>query len=243
MEIKNSLSTKLRLIMIALLSIFMLRAVAQQKVNASQIMQDIKSERDISYENVTIIGDLDFTYMEEKMDELPSKNRWGNDNEIEEMIEVNVSFKDCTFTGNVLAYIHHEKSGYTFTASFDRNVVFKNCTFEEDAMFKYSEFDGVADFSGSVFTRKSTFKYAEFDRKAYFSNTTFDDESIFKYTEFDKGVTFNNAKFRDMWNIKYLKVKGDFDIAGIAVDRGAINSKYTEINGDSFTEYLMEEKN
>ncbi|MEO9869210.1 pentapeptide repeat-containing protein [Ekhidna sp.] len=245
MEISESLSTKLRIAMLLLFGIFVIRGFAQTSVSASQIMEDIREGKSISYENATIVGELDFTYMAEKMPDLPRKSKWwnnGGSNTVEESIGVNVSFKNCTFEEDVLAYIHDERSGYTFTADFDKDVIFQNCNFQRNSMFKYSDFDGKADFSGSEFQRETTFKYAEFDEKADFSEVKFEDDATFKYAEFDEGASFKNATFKESWNIKYMKARGDFDIAGLDV-RDDVDAKYTKINGQSFTSYLIENQN
>lgn len=245
MKISESLSTKLRIVMLLFFSIFMLRAFAQTTVSASKIMEDVREGKNISYENATIVGELDFTYMSEKMPDLPKKSKWwnnGGDNTVEESIDVNISFTNCKFEDDVLAYIHDDRSGYTFTADFDKDVVFKGCEFKENAMFKYSDFDGKADFSGTKFQRKSTFKYAEFDETADFSDSYFDDDATFKYAQFDEGASFKNAVFDESWNIKYMKARGEFDIAGLDV-RDDIDAKYTKINGRSFTNYLIDMRN
>lgn len=245
MDISKSQSIKCRIIMIVLFGIFSARAFAQQTVAAADIMQDIKEGKSISYENATITGELDFTYMAEKMPDLPEKSRWwknGTDNTVEESIDVSISFVNCTFEDDVLAYIHHDRSGYTFTADFDKSVVFKNCEFTRKAMFKYSDFDDNATFEGSKFQGESTFKYAEFDEKADFSKTYFDDDATFKYAQFDEGASFRDAVFEESWNIKYMKARGDFDIAGLDV-KDDIDAKYTRINGKSFTSYLISSRN
>lgn len=231
--------------MLLLFGIFSIRAVAQKTVKASDIMQDIKDGKSISYSNAVIKGDLDFTYMAEKMPDLPDNRKWwrnGSSNTVEESIGVSISFVDCIFEDDVLAYIHHDRSGYTFTADFDKDVIFKNCQFTGDAMFKYSDFDDKAVFQGSKFEEESTFKYAEFDEMADFSNTYFSDDATFKYANFDEGATFEKAMFDESWNIKYLEARGDFNIDGLKV-RDDIDAKYTKINGRSFTSYLVNSRN
>lgn len=223
----------------------MLRAFAQTTVSAEKIMEDVREGKSISYENVTIEGELDFTYMVEKMPDLPKRSKWwnnGGSNTVEESIEVSISFFNCTFEEDVLAYIHDDPSGYTFTADFDKDVVFKDCKFKRNAMFKYSDFDGKVDFSGTKFQEKSTFKYAEFDENADFTNSYFDDDATFKYAQFEEGASFKNAVFRESWNIKYMKARGDFEVAGLDV-RDDIDAKYTKINGRSFTNYLIDTRN
>lgn len=245
MEISESLSTKLRIAMLLFFGIFMLRAFGQKTVSASDIMEDIREGKNISYQNATIVGELDFTYMAEKMPDLPKRSKWWNNggtNTVEESIDVDISFVNCTFEDDVLAYIHDDPSGYTFTADFDKDAIFKGCEFKRNAMFKYSDFDGIADFSGSKFQRKNTFKYAEFDEPADFSNTYFDDDATFKYAQFDEGASFKNAVFEESWNIKYMKARGDFDIAGLDVGDD-IDAKYTKINGRSFTSFLIDSRN
>jgi hypothetical protein len=43
--------------------LFTTTIIAQTRVNASDIMRDIKSGKNIEYNNVTIVGDLDFTFI------------------------------------------------------------------------------------------------------------------------------------------------------------------------------------
>lgn len=242
---------------------------AQKTVKASDIIKDIKAGKNISIQNATIEGILDFTDMEEKLKDLPKrkKSRWSwwgknsGDNKVENSIKVEISFKNCTFKDDVLAYIpDSDYSGYTFTASFEEKTMFENCTFKRKAMFKYSDFDEDSSFANSDFQDDSTFKYAKFKQTSSFERTKFENEATFKYakfstlvsfansvfnesatfkyTQFRNGVSFNNTKFEEDLNIKYTNVRGDFDIKGMKVAFD-IDSKYTKINGKSFTSYLL----
>lgn len=240
-----------------------LTSFAQKTVDASDIMRDVKNGKAVEISNATISGVLDFTFMDDALPKLPTRKRWWNNggtNTVEKQITNKVSFTNCTFKDDVLAYIPHEKSGYTFVANFEDVVVFKDCTFKEKAMFKYSDFERNTDFSGTKFNGVSTFKYAKFDRGISFKNTFFDEPStfkyanfkefvsfensvfnesaIFKYTEFNNGVSFRNVKFEEDLNIKYTKVSGEFDIKGMDVAFD-IDSKYTKINGRSFNKHLL----
>ncbi len=215
--------------------------IAQNTVDAKEILSAIKNGKNVSYENVTITGVLDMTFMDEKAADLPTRRKWyknNGSNSIEEQIEVKISFVNCIFKDNVFAYIHDEDSKYTFIANFQDDVKFTNCTFKGNALFKYSDFENDADFSGSKFKENTTFKYAKFDKNVSFANTTFDEDAIFKYSEFRKGVSFGNAKFRGNLNLKYTKVDGEFNVKGMDVAYD-IDSKYTKINGKSFNKYLV----
>lgn len=257
---KHTITLFLSLLLVSTISF------AQKTIEASDILKDIKKGKSISYKNVTIIGTLDFTYMEHALEKLPKKKKsswWSNgnsSNQIKKIIDVNLSFINCTFKDDVLAYIPDEDSGYTFTADFEGKTIFKDCTFERKAMFKYSLFDTDSDFSGTNFKDDSTFKYAKFDRNISFANTNFseistfkyakfrrnvsfensvfEDTATFKYTKFNNGVSFKNTNFEEDLNIKYMNVSGDFNITNMKVGYN-IDSKYTKINGKDFNKYLI----
>ncbi|WNW02177.1 pentapeptide repeat-containing protein [Tenacibaculum sp. HL-MS23] len=243
-----------------------LTTYAQKTVNASDIIRDVKNGKSVTISNATIKGVLDFTFMDEALPKLPKRKSWwnnGGSNTIEKQITNKVSFVNCTFNDDVLAYIPDEKSGYTFIANFEDEVIFKDCTFKQKAMFKYSDFERNTDFSNTKFNNDSTFKYAKFEREISFENIFFDEpatfkyadfkkhvsfanavfneSAIFKYTEFNNGVSFKNVKFEEDLNIKYAKVSGDFNITNMNVAYD-IDSKYTKINGLSFSKYLLKNK-
>ncbi len=222
-----------------LMAFFALSVSAQQTVPASEIMDALKKGEAISYSNVTVTGILDFTFMEEKVGDLPRRRRWwkdGGDNTVNEDIESSISFTNVTFQDHVIAYYHNDRTEYTFTADFEKGVKFENCNFKRDAMFKYSVFERGATFTGSQFNGDNTFKYAEFEEEADFSNTFFDDNAIFKYTKFRDGASFNAAKFDRSLDMKYTNVRGDFDTKNMEV-RWDMDTKYTEINGRRYRRY------
>ena len=244
---KTNQSSKKRTVLVSLLLTLFLTTsiIAQQTVRASDIISDIKSGKTISYNNVTITGDFDMTFMDEKLPNLPKKHKWyknGGSNSIEEQIESKISFTNCTFENNVYAYFHDEDSKYTFIANFENDVTFANCTFKGEALFKYSDFERNADFKESKFNQRSTFKYAKFHENVSFAGTNFNEDAIFKYSHFKKGVSFNNATFEDNLDIKYTKVRGDFDTTNMSVSND-IDSKYTNINGKGFSKHLLNSKN
>ncbi|WP_369047609.1 pentapeptide repeat-containing protein [Tenacibaculum sp. UWU-22] len=240
---------------------FTLVGFSQKTVQANQILNNIKEEKAISYKNTTVQGVLDFTFIKEAIQHLPSKKKWiNNSNEVNKLIKSSITFINCTFTGDVLAYIPDKETGYTFTASFEDNVIFKNCVFEKKALFKYSEFKKECDFSESKFKDDSSFKYSKFKNNTHFENTYFEnlttfkyavfntfisfensifnDSATFKYTQFKNGVSFKNTNFKEDLDIKYTKVWGNFNISNMKVGYD-IDSKYTKINGHSFSKYLI----
>jgi hypothetical protein len=250
-----------------LLSIFLLQficvtSLAQQVVDAKKISKAAKSGEDIFYENVTIKGILDFTNYSEEIEHLPAKPwRWwgsGENKKDEREISGKITFRNCTFNGDVIAYIV-ANDYYLFTASFANDVVFENCTFKGAAEFKYSGFNNSAIFSASRFDEEANFKYAKFYRNADFSeinarqdanfkyarfrkSADFSEakvrvEANFKYAKFDNGLTIEKAQFNGILNFKYVNIDGDFNTRSANINE--IDTKYAKVNGSSFTWHLL----
>lgn len=232
--------------------------IAQAKVDAAEIVERMVSGKDVSYKNVIIVGVLDMTNAVEQLKELPPRKGY-RDNKVEISLKGDISFVNCIFEDHVYAYfsdkgIGHTKgnSEYTFITNFDGEVIFKDCSFQKRAWFKYSAFDEDSDFSGTQFKGSSTFKYAVFPEKTSFFNASFEEDNtfkyavfseyvsfenaqfyedaIFKYTKFKDGVSMNNTNFQDDLDFKYTKISGEFDNANMVVD-GQMNTKYFKVNG------------
>jgi len=135
-------------------------SVAQSKVKTGDIIKQINEGKDVAYTNVEIEGDLDLTDLQNRT-EARHSSRWlrhfdGDDDTFVSTLKVSLSFTNCTFLGDVLAYYHKDHSRETFIANFEKGVVIKNCTFNRASEFKYSEFEGVASFTGSAFRMRPT---------------------------------------------------------------------------------------
>lgn len=245
-----------------ILSLICFQSFSQKTVYASDIMKDLKAGKDISISNATIEGVLDFTQMEDKLKDLPKRRpRKMKSNSIYNTVKGKVSFKNCVFEDDVLAYIpDHDKSGYTFIADFEHSIQFISCEFEGKAMFKHSKFYDECSFQGTIFQDDSTFKHADFKSTSDFSKTMFSeymtfkhsifrkyvnfqgsvmkDDLNFKHTQFKEGVSLSNMKIDGTLNMKHMTVKGKFDMSGMKVSND-IDSKHTQINGQNFSNYLL----
>jgi hypothetical protein len=220
-----------------------LAANAQSKINASEIIKKINAGQDVAYSNVEIEGTLDLTDLNNRKEERSSSN-WldnigGGNDTYESTVEVSFSFTNCTFLGDVLAYYHIERSEETFIANFEKDVIFKSCTFKKASEFKYSEFEGAATFTGSTFNQVANFKYAEFSSGPSFASVKFDDGADFKYTEFPRETSFQKATFYGLANFKYSKFRSPLHIENVAF-KGGEDFKYTRVDGQSFTSFLLE---
>ena len=256
----------MRLLFVPVISFFLLMlatiALAQNRVDAEDIIRQINQGQAISCEGAEIVGHLDLTNLDNRQQTESSGGLFGfGDNDTyESVVEVAVSFINCTFLDDVVAYYHDDREKATFIAHFEDDAVFRNCTFREASEFKYSEFSEDIDFSGSVFEDEANFKYAEFSEPPSFAEAVFEedanfkyaefpeetdfaaavfeDEANFKYAEFPRGASFEEAVFNDLANFKYSKFRTPLNLQNVSFN-GDEDFKYTEVDGRSFTSYLL----
>ncbi len=219
---------------------------AQSAVNAADILAAINRNEPVSYQNAVISGDLDLTELANKRPN--DRNNWGGPGNLS-VVMVPVTFKNCVFSGNVIAYkntvtsrnqedglLNMGNGGITSTADFTEPVAFEQCVFEKDAAFKYSTFRRKAAFIGNKFNATALFKYTRFSESANFSGSSFGDYADFKYAKFNTVSEFRNARFNGSADFKYARFdeKADFGQARFA--RNA-DFKYTDLpRGTRFDE-------
>ena len=256
---------KTKTIFSAFILLFSFYFVANAQVKGTDIIKQIDNGEDITYNNVEIIGVLDFNSIEDKViekgDSRNSTTRYISN------IKSKIKFENCTFKGEVIAYIPDDdnwnRNNEIYIANFLEDVIFKDCVFEEEANFKYTEFSDVADFSGTEFEELAFFKYSEFPEEPNFSNVTFNGEAFFKYTEFPRGANFSGAKFEREANFKYTEFPGGVNFQEAEFYRLAnfkyakfyepfnlekaefnddVDLKYAKVDGKSMNLYLLKNR-
>jgi hypothetical protein len=250
-------------VIIPVLMLFSVSAFAQSQVNAKDILKGIDEGKAVSYKGVEIVGDLDLTTIQDKV---PDKNNKRSRNSTKVFwyhVRSPLSFVDCTFKDDVIAYYHDDDKNETHNAVFHDDVSFEGCefqgmsefkyskfhknadfsktTYKEEALFKYAEFSTEVSFAGSVFSEDANFKYTKFPHKVDFSNSEFQEEANFKYTEFPQGVSYKNALFKGDSNFKYTKFYEPFDFDGTEFGDD-VDFKYTKLEGKPFIKYLLKKK-
>jgi len=234
------------------------------QVSGEEIIKQINNGENISYKNIEIKGDLDFTTIEDKVLE---KGDYKNSTD-RYLCNINsrIEFENCTFKGKVIAYVPDDdwdRKNIIYVANFLGGTIFKGCVFEEVANFKYTEFIKTANFEGAEFKELAFFKYSEFPEEPNFRNVTFHDEAFFKYTEFPHGVDFSNAKFMREANFKYTEFPKGVNFKDAVFSRlanfkyadfsepfnleeaelnGEVDLKYTKIDGKGITLYLLKNR-
>jgi uncharacterized protein YjbI with pentapeptide repeats len=239
----------------------------QQRIQADDIIGLINDNRPVRFQNAVIVGDLDFSTLENVTADKPLRKLlrgvFRQTQTYTCHIESPLSFIDCTFEGDVLAYVHDERKNETYNAVFYEDVSFEGCEFKrdsafkyakftkevnfenteysEEALFKYTKFSTEVSYAGSKFGGQANFKYTKFPEGADFSRAVFNRYADFKYSKFPEGVDFEGAEFRGTANFKYAKFSEPLNFEGVEFD-GETDFKYTSIDGRSFTSYLLKRR-
>jgi uncharacterized protein YjbI with pentapeptide repeats len=208
--------------------------LAQKTVDAKEIIDRINRKEAVSYQNVTITGDLDLTNLANRRE--VREGTWrGDSREYLSVVDVPLSFKNCTFNGRFLAYRVDDQDGRrlkmsntVYNADFTEAVTFEGCTFRDDAAFKYSHFSQRAIFAANTFQENALFKYSKFNNEANFGGSTFRDYADFKYTKFDESSSFQNVAFERYADFKYTKFDERVDFSQARFTSNA-DFKYTQL--------------
>ncbi|WP_299991033.1 pentapeptide repeat-containing protein [uncultured Pontibacter sp.] len=211
---------------------------AQTRVNASEIIDKINRGEAVTYKNAVIVGVLDLTTLDNMHIEKKSDDKYST-KEYLSTVKVPLTFVDCTFKDDVLAYYNPDnqdiklfnRKNEVFNTNFDKAVRFENCVFEGYSAFKYSKFKEDVSFAGSRFRHEGNFKYSKFSKSADYSNVKFEEEANFKYTNFPQTASFDRATFRREANFKYTKFSQDANFRQ-ANFRGLANFKYTKVGNN-----------
>ncbi len=262
----GGLQMKIAKIFIVLMMTVPILSLAQNRVQAEDIIDLINAGRDVNYKDAVIVGDLDFRALDDVTADKPlRKSRIGrlSTQSYSCHVRSSLSFIDCTFTGDVLAYIHINKKNDTYNAVFYEDVNFEGCKFEEASAFKYAKFMKNANFENTTYEEEALFKYAKFSTDVSFQDSNFKDDANFKYVKFPEtvdfkqtvfqayanfkyakfpeGVNFEDAEFQRNADFKYTKFSEPLNFDGVEFERDA-DFKYTKIDGRSFTSYLIRNK-
>jgi hypothetical protein len=249
--------------MILVFMLFSVSAFTQSRANANDILKSIDEGKAVSYSGVEIVGVLDLTKIQDKVPDKGNKSSKNSTKVFWYHVRSPLSFVNCAFKDDVIAYYHDDKKNETHNAVFHADVSFQGCefqgesafkyskfhegadftktTYHKEALFKYSKFSTEVSFASSVFSNDANFKYTAFPEKVDFGNTKFEDQANFKYTKFPKGVSFNNAVFQDSANFKYTKFYEPFDFDGTEFGDD-VDFKYTKLEEKPFVKYLLKNK-
>jgi len=236
----------------------------QTRVEASDVLDQINKGKAVNYKDAEIVGDLDFTAVKDVTRE--GHDHWLNIWSTKTYschVKSPVSFVNCLFLGDVLAYIHDDAENETYNAVFHEDVDFEGCEFrresafkyakflkkanfentkyQEEALFKYAKFSTGVSFSKACFYDDANFKYTKFPEAVSFSGVTFKQDADFKYTKFPRGVNFAKTEFGGWADFKYTKFSEPVNFEGTVFKEDA-EFKYAKVDGRSFTLHMLKRK-
>src|SRR5690606_765139 len=106
---------------------------AQNRVNATDIIAKINRGEAVVYKNVEIIGDLDLTKLDNMKLEQKSDNKYST-HEYISTVTAPVTFINCTFKGDVLAYFNPDGQGVKMLSNKSSNELY-NTNFTKAVRF------------------------------------------------------------------------------------------------------------
>ncbi len=208
-------------------------------VDASKVLDEIKDGKNVSYDRVTIMGDLNLS----KID-LPVNNTGHlriRDSYMKDMHEVvsekkRVVASPITITNSTIAGIVNFNNTI-FTKSvdlendeFEELAYFVGAIFKDNADLSRTQFAEYADFFGSSFSKDASFKgaqfnnYADFESSNFallrmneanfsnvadFKNVIFSEDASFCETQFNGDTKFDNSSLNKIANFMKAVFKGE----------------------------------
>ena len=103
-----------------------------RQIEAQEIIKSINEGKNIHYENVEVIGDLDFTSVRDVAKEKANTYR--------SYINSAISFEKCVFKGKIIGYKSKNDGSTTHSTTFLRNIFFIDSVVEGEFQFKKSIF-------------------------------------------------------------------------------------------------------
>jgi hypothetical protein len=177
----------MRILVFILTSILTTTCVSSQlNADKGNIKKLIQAGKDVFIENVTFTDAVDFTEM------FPA-NPVG-EGLYQVRIASSVTFKNCTFEDDVIAFKIDPEGNRTFTA-FQSNLSFIGCSFKGKAQFRACSVLGRAVFTASFFEMEANFEECSFAQHAYYNRCVFHEELRFQNAFFMQRTTFMDAGF------------------------------------------------
>ncbi len=128
---------------------------------------------------------------------------------IERRVSSSITFLNCTFKAPV-GYRKNEQEIAQLT--FERNLSFVGCTFQDSVLFANIKVLGRTDFTKSTFKKEANFQNAQFEDVVTFSNAEFQYEAKFQNAFFNRNASFFKAEFlgNSFFNGCFFHLKANF---------------------------------
>ena len=170
------------------------REKAPGELDAASVLKEIDEKihhgEDVSYDNKTIIGNLDFVSLNLSAED--GSNELGSEICSKRIFPSEIRIINSRIIGTVLCN----------DTCFSKPIALKNTTFIGNVRFDNSEFRDDIDLSGAIFKGVTNFNESYFIggfycRDTSFIDVVFDGSGFYKYTTF-AGSDFHDASFTDV---------------------------------------------
>ncbi|WP_175455648.1 pentapeptide repeat-containing protein [Winogradskyella thalassocola] len=155
----------------------------------NSIKKLIIKDQPVYIENKTINDIVDFTFFLEK--HLISEGVY------QVNVKSGITFKKCIFKKPVTAF-RKMVDGKIVLTSFQGNVSFIDCVFQDEVNFRGSRIMGRTDFTGSTFNDSANFEELNCYDNAYFNQCVFEGVSRFQNAFFNQKANFMSAEFDEV---------------------------------------------
>ncbi len=167
--------------------------------NTSGLISKIKKGEDIYMENEIIEEELNFTKIIKatKLNKSTVAHNVGNV----------LVFKNCTFKKNIVAY--NNFGSIIEYSNFANQIVFEDCTFEGEFIFRQANFKDKLNMTGSNFKNVANFESIKVANETSFNKTIFDKEVRFQNAYFQDNFSFQDAQTKDAVNFQSVTFSKD----------------------------------
>ena len=163
-------------------------AFAQKEVSSVDLIKQINQGKILSYENVTITGDIDVSKFGNAIETGKYPENGKTVYVLSNFVKQPVSFKNCTFKGNLTfcskTESNSEKKEYRI--EFTNDVSFQNCTFEKVADFELTNFNKAVSFEGSIFKEQPKFVRVGLNQKPNLEGLKLEKGCLFQFDQSKK---------------------------------------------------------
>lgn len=180
----------------AVIVCFTVSAYAQKEVSYDELITQISQGKNLSYENVTIIGDIDLSKLGSGTETGKYPENGKTVYVLSNFVKQPVSFKNCTFKGRLVFCYKTENSNEKREqrVEFTDDVIFQNCTFEKAADFELTNFDKAVSFEGSVFKEQPRFVRMGLYQKPNLDGMKLDKGCLFQFDQSKKEQVFTTQE-------------------------------------------------
>ncbi len=174
------------------------QAQSGKSVDANKIIKALSKGQNVLYQDAEISGKLDFTELESYP---VGANLLFSD------VEGSVTFVNCTFTDEVLAYKSDGKN--QFSVRFFKNLTFLNCKFMKALNLRNAHIDGPLVMTKSYFQESTGMEGLTVRSECYMDQTVFANDLKMQTSLFQKGANFMNANLGGQFILQGSAFKAD----------------------------------